>query len=65
MKLEIMKMKQKKLILDFAYGFAPKKKETDEEQETIEDCDTVSGATITSKALKKAVINTLSDYRGE
>ena len=36
-----------------------------EEQETIEDCDTVSGATITSKALKKAVINTLSDYRGE
>lgn len=36
-----------------------------EEQKNIEECDTVSGATISSRAVKKALINTLSDYRGE
>ena len=36
-----------------------------EKQENIEDCDTVSGATISSSALKKALINTLNDYKGE
>ncbi|MDD2181710.1 MAG: RnfABCDGE type electron transport complex subunit D, partial [Bacilli bacterium] len=34
-------------------------------QITIDSVDTVSGATITSSALKNMVINTLKDYRGE
>lgn len=34
-------------------------------QDNLEECDTVSGATISSRALKKALINTLSDYRGK
>ena len=34
-------------------------------QKDLENCDTVSGATISSTALKKALINTLIDYRGE
>ena len=33
-----------------------------ENQQVIEDLDTVSGATITSTALKKAIINTRKDY---
>lgn len=32
------------------------------EQKTIANCDTVSGATISSTAVKKAFINTLDDY---
>lgn len=36
-----------------------------EEQNDLENCDTVSGATVSSTALKKALINTLNDYRGE
>src|SRR5574344_1240004 len=36
-----------------------------ENQSNLDDCDTVSGATISSRALKKALINTLDDYRGE
>ncbi len=35
------------------------------EQSEIEQVDTVSGATITSTALKTMIINTLKDYRGE
>lgn len=34
-------------------------------QSDLKNCDTVSGATISSTAVKKAVINTLKDYRGE
>lgn len=34
-----------------------------ENQQVIEDLDTVSGATITSKALKDAIINTRKDYK--
>jgi len=34
-------------------------------QNDLEDCDTVSGATISSTAVKKAIINVLADYRGE
>ena len=34
-------------------------------QDNLSDCDTVSGATISSTAVKKALINTLKDYRGE
>ena len=34
-------------------------------QNNLSDCDTVSGATISSTAVKKALINTLRDYRGE
>ena len=34
-------------------------------QDSLNDCDTVSGATISSTAVKKALINTLRDYRGE
>lgn len=34
-------------------------------QDNLEECDTVSGATISSRALKKALINTLNDYRGK
>ena len=34
-------------------------------QSNLTDCDTVSGATISSTAVKKALINTLKDYRGE
>lgn len=33
-----------------------------ENQQVIEDLDTISGATITSTALKKAIINTRKDY---
>ena len=32
------------------------------QQETLEDCDTVRGATVSSTAVKKAFINTLADY---
>ena len=31
----------------------------------IENVDTISGATITSAAIKNMMINTLKDYRGE
>lgn len=36
-----------------------------QEQDNLSDCDTVSGATFSSTAVRKALINTLSDYRGE
>lgn len=36
-----------------------------EGQEKIEDVDTVSGATISSGALKKMLINTLADFKGD
>jgi electron transport complex protein RnfD len=32
------------------------------EQDNLEECDTVSGATVSSTAVKKAFINTLEDY---
>jgi len=32
------------------------------QQDTLENCDTVSGATVSSTAVKKAFINTLDDY---
>ena len=35
-----------------------------QEQENLEKLDTVSGATITSNALKKMIQNTIEDYRG-
>ncbi len=35
------------------------------EQENLENCDTVSGATISSTAVKKAFINTLNDYNND
>lgn len=34
-------------------------------QKDLKNCDTISGATISSTAVKKAIINTLKDYRGE
>ena len=34
-------------------------------QHNLENVDTVAGATITSNALKKALINTLEEYKGD
>ena len=74
LKLEIKIQKDKVLSIEYIDtndSFFNKVIESDykdkliNNQKDLENCDTVSGATISSTAVKKALINTLKDYRGE